>query len=323
VTFYPQVISVETGSANSRRTVDKMGAKARRVFIIMAKRAILGAMFLAVVLGLSCRISDIWHSTDRDVPTAEPTSESPFKLTPDRLVVPNGAVARFEVLKTQTVFNTPFEWSINGLPPGASAEFSTSIGYPVDGVLLMRTAGFLPAGVYPLEVTLSTNENNWSQGVALEVTPCEEAVQPGTFITQTRIAQLAGGPSTLTYGNGSHVLVFCESETPRRLIVRVESVTNDQGETWIGTDAALTLYRLLDWPPPSPIREIVTGNRDDRNVESVTVSDDGQLTWDITPGTFFIYFPQRQIQGAQSAIGEFDPDISVTYRLDVLAGKTE
>ena len=235
--------------------------------------------------------------------------------------MPIGAVGRFDVLRTETNLNVSFQWSIGGLPPGVDAEFSTDIGYLVDGVLLIRTAGSSPSGVYPLEVTLSTDERTWSQSITLDLTPCEETVQTGTFVTQTSVAQLAGGPSTLTYGNGSHVLVFCEGQTPRRLIVRVETVTNDQGEIWPGTDAAWTLYRLLAWPLPSPISEIVTENRDDRNVERIAASDDGQLVWDITPGAFFIYFPQRQFQDAQSAIGEFVSDISVTYRLDVMVGR--
>jgi hypothetical protein len=287
----------------------------------MTKRAITRVMVLAVVLGLGCRVSSVWDSTDRDIPTAAATVESPFKLAPDRLVVPVGAVARFNVLKTQMVFNTSFEWFINGLPPSASAEFSTGIGYPVDGVLLIRTAGSSPPGIYPLKVTLSTDERTWSQWITLEVTSCEEIIQTGTFITQNRIARRAGGPSTLAYGNGSPVLVFCDNETPRRLIVHVESATNDQGKIWTGMEAALTLYRMLEWPLPSEISEIVTGNRDDQNVESVAVGEDGQLTWDITPGAYFIYFPQHQFQDVSSAIGEFDPDISVTYRLDVMVGR--
>lgn len=287
----------------------------------MIKRAITSVMVLAAMLGFGCRVSGVWDSTDQETPIPTATVENPFKLAPDMLVVPSGAVARFDVSRTQIALNTSFEWSIKGLPPGVDAEFSTDIGYPVDGVLLILTAGSSPSGVYPLEVTLSTDERTWSQSITLGLTPCEETVQTGTFVTQTSVAQLAGGPSTLTYGNGSHVLVFCESQTPRQLIVRVETVTNDQGEIWPGMDAALTLYCLLDWPPPIEISEIVTENRDDRNVERVAASDDGQLVWDITPGAFFIYFPQRQLQDAPSVIGEFDQDISVTYRLDVIDGR--
>jgi hypothetical protein len=287
----------------------------------MTNRAITSVMLLAAVLGLGCRASGIWDATDRDISTATAAFESPFKLAPDRLVVPGGAVARFNVLKTRTVLNTPFEWSISGLPPDADAEYSTNIGYPVDGVLLIRTAGSSPPDIYPLNVTLSTDELTWSQLITLELTPCEEMVQTGTFLTKTRVAQLAGGPSTLTYGNGSPVLVFCGSEAPRRLIVHVESATNEQGALWTGTGGTLALYRLLEWPLPSEISEIVTENRDDRNVERVAMSDDGQLMWDIMPGAFFIYFPQHQFQDAQSVIGEFDPDISVAYRLDVMLGR--
>ena len=286
----------------------------------MSKRAIISVMFLVAVLGPGCSISSVWNPTDREIPTAPATFESPFKLAPDRLSVQVGAVARFDVLGTQTALNTAFAWSIKGLPPGADAEVSTAIGYPVDGVLLIRTTGSSPSGIFPLEVVLSAGERTWSQSITLELTPCEETIRTGTFVTQTRVAQLAGGPSTLTYGNGSHVLVFCEGETPRRLIVHVESATNDQGATWTGPDASLTLYRLLEWPPPSEISEIVTGNRDDRNAERVAMSDDGSLAWDITPGAFFIYFPQHQFRGAQSAIGEFEADISVTYLLDVVVG---
>lgn len=287
----------------------------------MTKRTIASVVVLAVLLGLACRISGVWNATEQETPIPAATVESPFKLAPDRLDVPVGAVARLDVSRTQTNLAVSFDWSIDGLPPGAEAEFSTGTGYPVDGVLLIRTAGSTPPGTYPLEVTLSTDASSWSQLIVLEVTSCEENVQTGTFVTKTRVVHLAGGPSTLTYGNGSPMLVFCESETPRRLIVRVESVTDDQGETWPRTDATLTLYRLLDWPLPDEISEIVTENRDDRNAESVAAGEDGVLTWDITPGAFVIYFPQHQFQDTPSAVGEFDADISVTYRLDVMVGR--
>lgn len=287
----------------------------------MTKRTIASVVLLAVLLGLACRISGVWNATDQETPIPAATDESPFRLVPDRLAVPSGAVARFDVSRTQTNLAVSFDWSIGGLPPGADAEFSTGIGFPVDGVLMIRTAGSTPPGTYPVAITLSTDASRWSQLIALDVTPCEENVQMGTFVTTTRVAHLVGGPSTLTYGNGSPVLVFCESETPRRLIVQVESVTDDQGKIWPGTDATLTLYRLLDWPLPGEISEIVTENRDDRNAENVEAADEGVLMWDITPGVYFVYFPQDQFQDASPAIGEFDPGISVTYHLDVMVGR--
>jgi len=283
----------------------------------MTKRAIIGIALITVAVGIACRISSVRDLTGGTTSTAEWRSESPFRLAPNRLTLPMGAVARFDVLRTETLLNASFEWSIEGLPSGASAEFSTGIGYPVDGVLLIRTSGTSPPGIYPLGVTLSSDEHTWSEEITLELTPCQEMVQTGTFVTQTGVAQLAGGPSTLVYGNGSYVMVFCASTTARRLTVRVQSATNQQGEPWTGTDAALTLFRLLDWPPPDAITEIVTENRDDRNVESVATGDDGILSWDITPGVFFIYFPQHQFRETPSEIARFSPAISVTYHIDV------
>jgi hypothetical protein len=285
----------------------------------MIKRSIIGLILMVTVLVPACRIASIWKAPRVQTPIPSPMrlSENPFKLVPKRLTVPAGAVARFNVLSTETLLDTSFEWSIEGLPSGARAEFFTGTGYPGDGVLLIRTAGTGPPGVSSLTVNLSTDQHEWSEKITLELIPCKESVQTGLFVTQTRVAKLAGGPSTLSYGNGSTILTFCESATARMLTVHVLSATNEQGEAWTGTGAALTLYRLLDWPPPDEITQIVTNNRDDRNVESVAAADDGIVTWDITPGTYFVYFPQDQFREGTSEMGEFSPDISVTYRIQV------
>jgi hypothetical protein len=285
----------------------------------MTKRFIIGLVLMTAVLVPACRITSVWKAPGAQRPKPSPTrlSENPFKLVPERLTVPAGAVARFNVLSTETLPDTSFEWSIEGLPSGARAEFFTGTGYPGDGVLLIRTAGTETLGVSSLTVGLSTDEHEWSGKIALELIPCKESAQAGSFVTQTRVAKLAGGPSTLSYGNGSTILTFCESATARVLTVRVLSATNEQGEVWTGTGATLTLYRLLDWPPPDEITEIVTDNRDDRNVESVATAEDDVVTWDITPGTYFVYFPQDQFREGASEMGEFSPDISVTYRIQV------
>lgn len=276
----------------------------------MPKRSIVSVVLAAVIVGLGCRFTGVYDLTHGD-------TISPFRIAPSRLAVPAGAVARFEVLRTEPLLDASFDWSISGLPPGADAAFSTGTGYPVDGVLLISTAGASLPGAFPLTVTLSTDEHTWSQTITLDLTPCEETVQTGPFAARTSVTHLAGGPSRLTYGTGSHVLVFCASATPRRLTVHVETVTSEHGDVWPGTESTLALYRLLDWPLPPEIVTIVTDNRDDRNVESVASGEDGVLTWDITPGAFFIFFPQYRVQGTQPGDGGLDAAISVMYRLEV------
>ncbi|RLC67044.1 MAG: hypothetical protein DRI48_03290 [Chloroflexi bacterium] len=253
-------------------------------------------------------------SAEAPIPSA--VERLPISISPDALTLPAGASGRYYILSLPDWdSNTSPGWHVHGLPPDVTAQFLTEWGAPTEGPLQIDTSGSTPEGVYTLEVSATGPDKVWATRVTLEISRCRESVEDGSFIRSIAehvITRTRGGPSTLSYGIASPVLLFCDAETTRRLNVIVESAASATGAPVDGSPH-FVLYRLLEWPPDTTnIGGYVS------NVTPVAASSEGILTWEISAGAYLLYFDQTEFIETESVSPWIPhPQASVTYWLDI------
>jgi hypothetical protein len=253
--------------------------------------------------------------TPSPAPTA--TSEGlPLIISPDVLALPTGVSARYTIsVLPGWEGDAPPTWSAEGLPPGVTAQFLTGWGHPAEGPLQIDTPGSLPEGTYTFEVSAAAADKTWRAQAALEVLPCRESVETGSFarsIATDAITHTQGGPSTLTYGIVSPPLQFCAAATARTLRVAIESATSEAGIP-LDEPPGFVLYRSLEWPA----EDIAPNGGYVPNVTPVAESDGGTLTWEITPGVYLLYFPESGFLTQNAQPFAAYPEVSVTYRVEI------
>lgn len=256
-------------------------------------------------------------------PTATRLPDGMLTITPPELTVPAGTIARFYIAPLP--FDVPgrekLEWSVAGLPAGATGEFRLGWGDPADGPLLVRTDGSLAAGRHELTVRATTPQRQWVGQLALVVTACQEEVATGTFlrtVADHNLPQNSGGPSSTTNGIGSPLMLFCASATPRQLKITAQSATDETGQPHSVTGATFQLYRWLQYPADSGIMYINGGR--DATAEEVARTDNGQLTWDVQPGFYQLHFDQYALTAATPMMGGLLPQVSIAYQVEWAMG---
>jgi hypothetical protein len=232
------------------------------------------------------------------------------------LGLPAGASARYTIsVLPGWEGDAPPDWSVEGLPPGVTAQFLTGWGHPAEGPLQIDTPGSLPEGTYTFEVSAAAPDKTWRARATLEILPCRESVETGSFarsMATDAITHTRGGPSTLTYGIISPPMQFCAAATARSLRVTIESATSET-DAPLDAPPGFVLYRSLAWPAGdiAPIGGYVP------NVSAVAESDGGTLTWEIAPGVYLLYFPESGFLTPNAQPFALYPEVSVAYRVEI------
>jgi len=267
--------------------------------------------------------------TPIEVPTSVPTPVSttaattmpvevwPMGITPATLTLSAGDSACFYVsaLANWDGQTLP-SWSVDGLPPGATAEFKgQTAGNPTSGCLRIDTPCSIAEGGYPLEVTAAVPGKMWKAQITLGIAACEE-FKPGVYtkpMDELISVIVAGKPDFI---NGLAVpLQVCYGSQPRKLKVTIESATSEAG-TRLTTPPRFYLFYSLVRPAPDFIN---AHNAEFRNVEQDYMINSGwSLEETVTPGLYLLVFEHDSYADLVNPREPKDIPKSVTYRLEVV-----
>lgn len=255
-------------------------------------------------------------------PTASsPSQPSAVSITPLEQTLPAGASTSFSLNIPEDTdgASSPVHWSVEGLPPGATAEFLPDVDCDRP-TLVIHTACSMPQGSHAIDVLSEVSQRTSAVRPTIKIAGSLTSSQSGSFTGsfaygEETIDILRGGSSTLQYGPFT-VLQSCESDHPRKLKVTVESATSDAG-TPLVEPPSFSFLQSLVWPVPDEVQVIGSGAAFKPNAQEVAQSDGWTLEWDIEPGLYLLVFQRSPFEDSNPA--EERP-ASVTYRVAISSG---